>query len=217
MIRVLVVDDEALIRHGLALVLRAVGGIEVVATTTGAQALDEIIRSRPDLVLLDIRMPDVDGFTVLRQIRQLPTPPPVAILSTFDTDEHVLAALSGGAAGFILKNTDPRVLGDIVRVLAAGAVVLSPTVTRGVFGRPAGGDPDAVRRTSRLTDRERDVLHLIAAGLSNIEIGLRMRVSAATAKDHVSTILHKLGVGGRVEAALLAQRTGMLDSAKGPR
>jgi len=211
-IRVLVVDDEALIRMGFRHILDAAGGIETVAAVCGSQALQAVRELRPDVVLLDIRMPDVDGLTVLAGIRRLPDPPVVAMLTTFDTDEYVTAALRAGAAGFLLKDTDPEQLGHLVRTLAAGDTVLSSTVTRTVVdGFLAGGAHEAAARAvGRLTEREREALALLAEGLSNSEIGGRMYLSSGTVKDHVSAILTKLGVDNRVRAALLAERAGLL-------
>ncbi|MEX0172844.1 response regulator [Streptomyces sp. LMG1-1-1.1] len=213
MIRVVVVDDEALVRSGFRMILNASDGIEVVATAEGAQAADVIRRERPDVVLLDIRMPDVDGLTVLRQVQALPEPPHVAMLTTFDTDEYVLTALRSGAAGFLLKDTEPEQLAQLVRTLAAGGVVMSPKASRALLrGHPGAGAPqDAeVARVNLLSDRERAVLVLVAEGLSNAEIGTRIHLSAGTVKDHVSSILTKLRVAGRVQAALLAERAGLL-------
>ncbi|GAA4897277.1 response regulator transcription factor [Streptomyces coeruleoprunus] len=213
MIRVVVVDDEALVRSGFQMILNASDGIEVVATAGGAQAADVIRRELPDVVLLDIRMPDVDGLTVLRQIQELPAPPHVAMLTTFDTDEYILTALRSGAAGFLLKDTEPEQLAQLVRTLAAGGVVMSPKASRALLrGHPGAGAPqDAdVARVNLLSDRERDVLVLVAEGLSNADIGTRIHLSAGTVKDHVSSILTKLRVTSRVQAALLAERAGLL-------
>ncbi|NUT99146.1 MAG: response regulator transcription factor [Saccharothrix sp.] len=213
MIRVVVVDDEELVRTGFRLILQAAGDIEVVATPTGAQAVREISLLKPDLVLLDIRMPDVDGLTVLRQLQGLKPPPVVAMLTTFDSDEYIATALRSGAAGFILKDTGPEQLAQMVRTLVSGGVVLSPKVTRtvvdGYLGSGAGSQ--ASESVGRLTARERAVLVLIAEGLSNSDIGARIHVSVGTVKDHVSAILTKLSVGSRVQAALVAQRAGLLD------
>ncbi|SDN46750.1 two component transcriptional regulator, LuxR family [Streptomyces sp. cf386] len=216
MIRVVVVDDEALVRSGFKLILGAADDIEVVATTQGAEAIDTVRRERPDVVLLDIRMPDVDGLTVLRQLRNLPEPPVVAMLTTFDADEYILTALRTGAAGFLLKDTEPEQLGQLVRTLAAGGVVLSPKASRAVWKNHPGAataDDAEAGRVALLTEREREVLVLIAEGLSNADIGARIHLSAGTVKDHVSAILTKLRVGSRVRAALLAQRAGLLDEA----
>ncbi|MFC9387539.1 response regulator [Streptomyces venezuelae] len=213
MIRVVVVDDEALVRSGFQMILNASDSIEVVATAEGAQATDVIRRERPDVVLLDIRMPDVDGLTVLRQIQTLPEPPHVAMLTTFDTDEYILTALRSGASGFLLKDTEPEQLAQLVRTLAAGGVVMSPKASRALLrSHPGAGAPqDAdVSRVGLLSDRERDVLVLVAEGLSNADIGTRIHLSAGTVKDHVSSILTKLRVSSCVQAALLAERAGLL-------
>ncbi|WP_242907755.1 response regulator [Actinomadura terrae] len=212
MIRVLVVDDEALIRSGFTHILNAADGIETVGAVAGGEALRAVRELRPDIVLLDIRMPDVDGLTVLADIRRLSDPPVVAMLTTFDTDEFVAGALRSGAAGFVLKDTDPEHLAYLVRTLAAGGVALSSKVTRTVVDGylDAGSQAPAVSAVARLTDRERDVLVLVAQGLSNAEIGARVHLSTSTVKDHVSAILAKLEVGGRVQAALLADRAGLL-------
>jgi len=212
-IRVVVVDDEALVRSGFELILNASDGIQVVATAQGAQAVDAVRRERPDVVLLDVRMPDVDGLTVLREIQTLPEPPTVAMLTTFDTDEYILTALRSGAAGFLLKDTEPEQLAQLVRTLAAGGVVMSPKASRALLRGHPGADTaqDAdVARVNLLSDRERDVLVLIAEGLSNADIGARIHLSAGTVKDHVSSILTKLRVSSRVQAALLAERAGLL-------
>ncbi|MFJ9590076.1 response regulator [Streptomyces acidicola] len=216
MIRVVVVDDEALVRSGFGLILNAADDIEVVGTATGALSVALVRQHRPDVVLLDIRMPDVDGLTVLRELRSLAAPPVVAMLTTFDADEYVLTALESGAAGFLLKDTEPEHLAQLVRTLAAGGVVLSPKASRTLtHGRPhaaPGAVDDEAARVHRLTDRERDVLLLLARGMSNADIGMRLHLSTGTVKDHVSAVLGKLRVAGRVQAALLAQRAGLLDA-----
>jgi DNA-binding NarL/FixJ family response regulator len=212
MIRVVVVDDEELVRSGFRLILQAAGDIDVVATATGAQAVREVSLQRPDVVLLDIRMPDVDGLTILRELQGLTPPPIVAMLTTFDSDEYISTALRSGAAGFILKDTGPDQLAQMVRTLAAGGVVLSSKVSRTVVDGYLGSsaDSDAVTQVEQLTERERAVLVLIAEGLSNSDIGARIHVSVGTVKDHVSAILTKLRVGSRVQAALVAERAGLL-------
>ena len=208
-----VVDDEALVRSGFGLILGAAADIEVVATATGRDALAAVREHRPDVVLLDIRMPDVDGLTVLGLIGLLDEPPVVAMLTTFDADEYVLAALDRGAAGFLLKDTEPEHLAQLVRTLAAGGVVMSPKASRTLLrtlprSHPADGDLD---RVERLTGRERDVLVLLAQGLSNAEIGVRLHLGTGTVRDHVDALLTKLRVSGRVQAALLAQRAGLVE------
>ncbi|WP_328478435.1 response regulator transcription factor [Streptomyces sp. NBC_00377] len=217
MIRVLVVDDEALVRTGFTHILNAADDIEVVAAVSGGQAVRAVRELRPAVVLLDIRMPDVDGLTVLAELRRLRQPPVVAMLTTFDMDEYVAAALRSGAAGFLLKDTDPRQLPDLVRTLAHDDVVLSSQVTRTVVnGYLARGPQEAAARlVNRLTDRERAVLLLIADGLSNTDIGRRMHLSMGTVKDHVSALLTKMEVSSRVQAALLAERAGLLREESG--
>ena len=212
MIRVLVVDDEALIRTGFEHILNSADDIDVVAAVPGGRAVHSVRELRPEVVLLDIRMPDVDGLTVLAELRRLPRPPVEAMLTTFDMDEYVAAALRSGAAGFLLKDTDPEQLPYLVRTWAAGGVVLSSRVTRTVVDGYLDNGPReaAVRLVDRLTARERDVLVLITEGLSNTDIGDRMHLSTGTVKDHVSALLTKLEVGSRVQAALLAERAGLL-------
>ncbi|MFI2205482.1 response regulator [Streptomyces sp. NPDC020192] len=219
-IRVVVVDDEALVRSGFQLILNAADDIEVVATVSGADAVARVREERPDVVLLDIRMPDVDGLTVLREVRTLPDVPVVAMLTTFDTDEYVLAALRHGAAGFLLKDTEPEQLAQMVRTLAAGGVVMSPKASRTLLlGHPGteAVDAEEAARVERLTAREREVLMLVAEGLSNIDIGTRLHLSAGTVKDHVSAIFAKLRVTSRIQAALLAQRARLLDEQGRPK
>ncbi|WP_055524817.1 response regulator [Streptomyces graminilatus] len=214
MIRVVVVDDEALVRSGFGLILGASDDIEVVATASGGEAVETVRRERPGVVLLDIRMPDVDGLTVLRELRTMPDPPVVAMLTTFDADEYILTALHSGAAGFLLKDTEPEQLAHLVRTLAAGGVVLSPKASRTLLhSHPGTGTAvdEEAGRVHLLTARERDVLVLVAEGLSNADIGTRIHLGAGTVKDHVSAILTKLRVTSRVQAALLAQRAGLLD------
>lgn len=208
----MVVDDEALIRLGFELILNQAEDVEVVATVGGGQALAAVREHRPDVVLLDIRMPDVDGLTILRQVMELPQLPVVAMLTTFDSDEYIAAALRAGASGFLLKDTDPEQLAQLVRSLAAGGVVLSPKVTGTVvsgFLDRATADAGEAKLAARLTERERDILVLLAEGLSNAEIGQRVHLSVGTVKDHVSAVLAKLQVANRVQAALFAQRVGL--------
>ncbi|MEV6181082.1 response regulator transcription factor [Streptomyces sp. NPDC052015] len=212
MIRVQVVDDEALIRVGFTHILNAADDIEVVAAVPGGQAVRTVREVHPDIVLLDIRMPDVDGLTVLADLRRMPDPPVVAMLTTFDADEYVATALRSGAAGFLLKDTDPEQLPFLIRALAEGSTVLSSKVTRKVvdgYLDKSAREP-AVRLAARLTERERAVLVLMAEGLANADIGERMHLSAGTVKGHVSAVLSKLEVNSRVQAALIAERAGML-------
>ncbi|MFI1916258.1 response regulator [Nocardia sp. NPDC020380] len=214
MIRIIVIDDEALVRSGFELILHKDPDIDVVATADDVSALAEIDRHRPDVVLLDIRMPHIDGLTILREIRQREQPPIVAVLTTFDSDEYVMQALQLGAAGFLLKDTDPRQLATLVKTLAAGGVVLSPRVARSVITgfAASGADARAVDAIAQLTERERQVLVLAARGRSNPEIAESVHISVGTVKDDISAILAKLAVGSRVEAALIAQRAGLIDA-----
>ncbi|WP_327270884.1 response regulator transcription factor [Streptomyces sp. NBC_01224] len=215
MIRVLVVDDEALIRMGFTHILNTVDDIEVVAAVPGGQAVSTVRELRPDIVLLDIRMPDVDGLTILANLRRIPDPPVVAMLTTFDTDEYVATALRSGAAGFLLKDTDPEHLPHLVRTLADGGTVLSSKITRTVVDAyldKGMHEPPAARLAARLTERERAVLILMAEGLANTDIGERMHLSTGTVKGHVSTVFSKLQVSSRVQAALIAERAGLLAS-----
>ena len=219
MIRVVVVDDEALVRSGFSLILNSAEDISVVATATGTDALQVVQAEKPNVLLLDIRMPDVDGLAVLNSLRRAPHRPAVAMLTTFDADEYILTALRLGASGFLLKDTEPRQLAAYVRVLAGGGVVLSPKASLSlVEHHPAFLrvlDEEA-ERIEQLTERERDVLVLVAEGLSNADIGSRLFLGAGTVKDHVSAILAKLVVSSRVQAALAAQRAGLLQSRGAP-
>lgn len=212
-LRLLVVDDEVLIRSGLTAILGSADDIDVVASCEGAGALAAVREHAPDVVLLDIRMPDVDGLTLLRHIRKLPEPPAVAMLTTFDTDEYLGEALALGAGGFLLKDTDPDVLIRSVRALATGAGCMSSSVVRRLRDGRRPDDPvlSAGRAVAGLSERERQVLTYIGRGMSNGEIGARMCFSVATAKDDVSAVLAKLGVANRVQAAVIAERAGLLD------
>ena len=237
MIRVVIVDDEALVRSGFRLILGAADDIEVAAAVDGPEAIDVIQREEPDVVLLDIRMPGRSGLDVLADIRAMPTPPVVAILTTFDSDDYIAQALSAGAAGFLVKDTDPEQLPTLIRSLAAGGIVLSPQVSKTVINSflgsttgnasTASGSSNATGKSNehnnsynkaksliaRLTERERQVLALLATGLSNAEIGLKLHLSVGTIKDHVSALLAKLEVTTRLQAALIAERAGLTTSA----
>lgn len=217
MIRVVIVDDEALVRSGFTLILNATPDIRVVASASGVDALEVIKAEKPDVLLLDIRMPQVDGLTLLNVLTAMPHRPAIAMLTTFDADEYVLTALNAGASGFLLKDTEPDQLAQYVRALAAGGVVLAPRASRRLLDTQPGRlamDAEA-ERVATLTGREQQVLALVAHGLSNAEIGGRLYLGAGTVKDHVSAILAKLGVAGRVQAALAAQRAGLLDAHDG--
>jgi DNA-binding NarL/FixJ family response regulator len=211
-----VVDDEALVRSGIGLILRAAGDIDVVATANGGDAMLEICLHHPDVVLLDIRMPDVDGLTVLNEVRAMRDPPAVAMLTTFDADEYIEAALQAGASGFLLKDTDPQQLARAVRALAGGAVVLGPSAARLVLDDGGESRAEAAAMIGRLSQRERDVLKLVAEGASNDDIAARLALTASALTQQVNAILSKLMVESRVQAALLAHAAGLFDEASGP-
>src|SRR3982751_3350646 len=187
-IRVLLVDDEELVRFGLRTVLESVGGFTVVGEAgDGAAAVRAARELRPDVVLIDIRMPVLDGLTATRQILALPEPPQVAVLTTFHVDEYVYAALAAGAAGFLLKDTPPRDIAAAVRAVADGTATLSPAVTATLIDayvdrRAAPRRAAALQRIAALSDREREVLQLLGSGGSNAELGRRLFVSEATVK-----------------------------------
>ncbi len=216
MIRVLLVDDEQLVRSGLRMILQSSGDIEVVAEAAdGAQAVEQVRLHRPDVVLMDIRMPTMDGLAATRQLTALPDPPKIIVLTTFELDEYVHTALQHGAVGFLLKDTPPRDLLQAVRTVSAGNAMLSPTVTKRLLAEfAARGTAQAVaarKQLEALTEREREVLVAVARGLSNAEIGKRLFMSEATVKAHVSRVLAKLGMSNRVQAAILAHDAGLLN------
>jgi DNA-binding NarL/FixJ family response regulator len=209
MITVLIADDEELMRAGLRTMLEADDEINVVAEARdGDEAVAAARRHRPAVVLMAIRMPHSDGLTATRSLAALPEPPKVIVLTTFDLDEYVHAALRAGAVGFLLKDTPPRELIRAVHVVAGGQAMLSPSVTRNLIAtfveRDSPIGDEARRRLATLTDREREVLALVGQGLSNTEIGERLHNSQATVKAHVSRLLGKLGLANRVQAAILA-------------
>lgn len=208
-VRVVVVDDESLVRSGLSMILQAEGDVRVVGACSGEDAVALVARERPDVVLLDIRMPVVDGLTVLAEVLRGEAPPAVAMLTTFDSDQQVAQAMRAGASGFLLKDTDPFGLLQAVRTLAAGGVVLSPRAARTLLSEHAetsGVTAETLRRLATLTARERDVLGLLAQGLSNADIGTELDLGVGTVKDHVSSILGKLAVRSRMQAALVARQ-----------
>ncbi|MFE1172817.1 response regulator [Streptomyces sp. NPDC058773] len=213
-IRVLLVDDEELIRHAILLILRHADGIEVVGEAgNGEEAVRLAAESRPDVVLLDVRMPVLDGLSAIEPLIALAPKPQVVMLTTFGDEENVTRALRAGATGFLLKDEGPQELIRAVRAAAAGDAVLSPGVTGAVIRQMLSGGGPAVpdRRVVGLTDRERDVLAMLGEGLSNLEIGERLGIGVGTVKTHVGSILGKTGCGSRVQAALLAHQAGLMD------
>jgi DNA-binding NarL/FixJ family response regulator len=214
-IRVLLVDDQVLVRAGFSALLAAEQDIEIVGEAgDGAQAVRLARQTRPDVVLMDIRMPGVDGLTATRQIAADPqlSEVRIVVLTTFELDEYVGEALRAGAAGFLVKNTQPAELIQGVRVVAAGDGLLSPSVTRRVIEQFAArtAAPAAPRRLAELTDREREVVALVGTGLSNDEIAARLVVSPATAKTHVSRAMVKLGARDRAQLVVFAYEAGLV-------
>jgi DNA-binding NarL/FixJ family response regulator len=214
-IKVLIADDEDLVREGLRTILTSAGDIEIVAESDDGAEVAELARlHRPHVALLDIRMRTTDGLTALRRLMVLPEPPQVAMLTTFDVDSYVREALLAGAAGFLLKDTEPDYLIKAVRDLAAGGAVLDPAVAARIVATVADGErvaQPARALISMLSDREREVVTLIGRGLSNAEIGSTLHLSEATVKGYVSAVLGKIGAVNRVQAALVAYRSGLLD------
>ncbi|WP_412079634.1 response regulator (plasmid) [Streptomyces xanthophaeus] len=217
-IRVLLADDETMIRAGVSLILRHADGIDVVADAAdGRQAVEAAAVHRPDVVLLDIRMPVCDGLAAIGPLLALDPAPRVVMLTTFGDEDNVLRALRAGAAGFLLKDEGPQELISAVRAAAAGDAVLSPGVTGTVVTRMLRGDgtasevpdPEDSRRIDSLTAREREVLAMLGRGLSNHDIAERLGIGIGTVKTHVGAILEKSGCASRVQAALLAHRAGL--------
>jgi DNA-binding NarL/FixJ family response regulator len=213
-VSVLLVDDQELMRMGLTMVLDAHDDITVVGEASdGASAIAAAARLEPDVVLMDVRMPGVDGVTATERITSTQQSVRVLIMTTFDLDEHVLGALRAGASGFLLKDTPPEDLVSAVRSVAAGDAVVSPRVTRRLLSRFITDEPVPTRDATildSLTDREREVLELIASGMSNAEIAGTLFLSEATVKTHVGRVLTKLNLRDRVQAVVLAYETGVV-------
>jgi DNA-binding NarL/FixJ family response regulator len=216
-IRLLLVDDDPLVRAGLSFMLGGADDIEIVGEAADGDEAEALVeRTRPDVVLMDIRMPTVDGLTATERLRSRADAPQVVVLTTFHADDQVLRALRAGAAGFVLKDTPPADILDAVRKVAAGDPVLSPAVTRQLMAHAAGTAADVRRTRARervavLGEREREVAVAVGHGLSNAEIAGRLFMSVPTVKTHVSRILAKLNLNNRVQIALLAYDAGLLD------
>lgn len=224
-VRVLLVDDQALMRAGIATILGAQPDLEVVGeASTGREALTAVARLAPDVVCMDVQMPDMDGLEATAALAADPAVRAgVLMLTTFDRDDYLLAALRAGASGFILKNSRPEQLVDAVRSVAAGDALLAPEVTRRVIARALGSQeavapsadgarPEAV---AALTDREEEVLRLVARGLANDEIAAELVLGRATVKTHVSNLLMKLGLRDRVQAVVFAYEHGVVRTGDG--
>ncbi|MEH1029433.1 response regulator transcription factor [Micromonospora profundi] len=215
-VRVVIVDDQALVRAGFRMVLGSQPDLEVVGEAIdGADALRVLARTEADVVVMDIRMPTMDGVEATRRLcAERPTGPPrVLVLTTFDTEADAFAALQAGASGFLLKNVPPEELLAAIRVVAQGDSVVAPSITRRLLDRFAGqlgAGPTTDPRLAQLTDREREVLLLVAQGLSNAEIAAKVHVAEATVKTHVGRILAKLQLRDRVQAVVLAYESGLV-------
>ncbi len=213
-IRVVIADDQGMVRSGFSTLLNSEPDIEVIGeAVNGQEAIARAAQLRPDVMLMDVRMPVLDGLQATREITTMPGAPKVLVLTTFDLDDYVYQALRWGASGFLLKDASARELADAVRVVAAGDALLSPGVTRRLIsefarmGAPRGPSRDSL---DGLTERECEVLALVARGMSNAEIAGRLVVAEQTIKTHVSRILMKLGLRDRTQAVVLAYETGLI-------
>jgi DNA-binding NarL/FixJ family response regulator len=213
-IRVLVADDQSMVRAGFRMLLSSQPDIEVVAeASNGLEAVEKAARFRPSIVLMDIRMPELDGLEATRRILGADDAARILILTTFDHDEYVYEALCAGASGFVLKDDPPEQLLDAIRVVARGEALLSPAVTKRVIKQFTRiPRPEPPRQLEELTERELDVFRLIARGLSNAEIGQQLYISDTTVKTHITHILQKLDLRDRVQAVVLAYETGLFDT-----
>jgi len=211
----MIVDDQLMVRAGLAAIVGSQDDLEVVGEAAdGAAALALAAATGPDVVLMDVRMPVMDGLAATARLAAEPDAPKVLVLTTFHQDAHVFAALKAGASGFLLKDADPADLVAAIRVVAAGEAMLSPTVTKRLIDAFAEGAvtaaPEADPRLAALTPREREVLHGVARGLSNAEIGTELGIGVGTVKAHVNALLPKLGAGNRVQATIVAYDLGLV-------
>ena len=213
-IRVLICDDQALVRAGFRAILEAQADVAVVGEAeNGAEAVALAERRSPDVILMDIRMPVLDGVEATRRLVIAGSPARILVLTTFDLDEYVHAAIRAGASGFLLKDVTPAKLLEAIRVVAAGDALLAPSVTRRLLARFASTLPQQDHSSATLaslTARETEVLRLLAGGLSNAEIAAELVVSEATVKTHISSLLRKLGLRDRVQAVILAYETGLV-------
>jgi DNA-binding NarL/FixJ family response regulator len=211
--RVLIADDQALVRSGFRLVVETRDDLEVVGEAeNGVEAVRLTGELEPDVILMDIRMPEVDGIEATRQIVASGSAARILVLTTFDVDEYVYAAIRAGASGFLLKDVRPTDLVDAIRLVASGNALLGPTVTERLLERFAdgGGNSEAVDAVAALTAREREILRLLAGGLSNAELAELLVVGETTVKTHVSSVLRKLGVRDRVQAVIVAYDAGLV-------
>jgi DNA-binding NarL/FixJ family response regulator len=210
-IRVLIVDDQTLVRTGLRLVLEGRDRIEVAGEAgTGQEAIAAVRRTRPDVVLMDVRMPVMDGIEATRRIVADGSPCRVIVLTTFDLDEYVYAAMAAGASGFLLKDVTGDQLAASIRLVATGEALLAPTITRRLIDRFVKPTNIGSAALSSLTTREMDVLKHLARGLSNAELAAELHVEESTIKTHVARILAKLGIRDRVQAVILAYEAGLV-------
>jgi len=212
-IRVLVADDQAMVRAGFRMLLSREEDVEVVAeASNGLEAIDKAARFQPDVALMDIRMPELDGLEATRRILAADETARILILTTFDLDEYVYEALRAGASGFVLKDDPPEQLLGAIRVVAGGDALLSPAITKRVIKRFARvPQPSPPKELEELTERELDVFRLISRGLSNAEIGQELYITDTTVKTHITHILQKLNLRDRVQAVVLAYETGLFD------
>jgi DNA-binding NarL/FixJ family response regulator len=214
-IRVLIADDQALVRGGFQAILAGHEDIDVVGEAEdGVAAVELVERLQPDVVLMDIRMPGIDGIEATRRIAARSSPTRVLVLTTFDVDDYVYEAMKAGASGFLLKTAPPRQLADAVRTIAAGDALLAPAITRRLVEQFVRRPPPGARvppGLEELTDRELDVLRLLARAQSNAEIAAELVVSEATVKSHVNRILGKLGLRDRAQAIVLAYESGLVE------